>query len=208
MKDSLTALAGALLIAHCATALAASSVDLSVTGIITPSACTPSLSNGGQVDFGKIAAKDLLVDTSTQLPPVTLTLSVNCEADTLFALNGKDNRRGTTPAFTADHYYGLGLINGDQKLGSYEIGVFNPVADTLVYPLFSFDQGKTWIMNSSGSYMGHDDWNAFGDTLTPKALRNVAVDLRISTRIAPAKNLTLTEEVPLDGNATLDVIYL
>ncbi|MGB3123035.1 MAG: DUF1120 domain-containing protein [Pseudomonas sp.] len=207
MKDSLAALTGALLVAHCAAALAASSVDLSVTGAITPSACVPSLSEGGQVDFGKLAAKDLAVDRSTELPPVSLQLSVNCEAQTLFALNARDNRLGSAHFFLSGNY-GLGLINGGEKLGSYGIGVFNPVADTPVQPLFSFDHGETWLVNSSGSYMGHDYWNAFGDSPTPKALRNVTVELRISAYIAPARTLTLTEEVPLDGSATLDVVYL
>lgn len=207
MKDSLAALAGVLLITHATLTIAASSTDLSVKGSITPSACAPSLSEGGQVDFGKLAAKDLLIDRPTELAPFTLRLSVNCEADTLFALNARDNRQGSAH-YSSGQYYGLGMINGDQKLGSYGIGVFNPVADMPVYPLFSFDFGQTWIVNSSGSYMGHDYWNAFGDTPTPKALRNITVDLRITTSIAPARTLTLTEEVPLDGSATLDVVYL
>ncbi|WP_332872221.1 DUF1120 domain-containing protein [Pseudomonas cremoris] len=208
LKDSLAAFTGALLIAHGAMALAASSVDLSVKGIITPSACAPSLSDGGQVDYGKIAAKDLSATGTTLLAPVTLKLKVECEADTLFALNGRDNRLGSSYFSALSHIYGLGLVNGNEKLGGYGIGVFNPVADEPVQPLFSFDNGTTWLVNSSGSYMGHPFWNAFGDSPTPKALRSVNVDLRISTEIAPVANLTLTEEVPLDGSATLDLIYL
>lgn len=207
MKNSLAAFAGALLIVHGSAALAASSVDLSVKGAITPSACMPSLSDNGQVDFGKLAARDLSVDRITELPPVTLKLSVNCEAPSLFALNGRDNRLGSSDFFQS-HYYGLGLVNGDQKLGSYRIGVYDPVADTPVYPLFSFDNGVTWLVNSSGSYMGHAYLNAFGDSPTPKALRSVTVDLRLETHIAPARTLTLTAEVPLDGSATVDMVYL
>lgn len=208
MNASLIALASAfVLIANGPLALAASSTNLTVAGSITPSACVPTMSQDGIVEYGKIPAKDLHVDKSTFLPPVTLQLKVACAAQTLFALNTRDNRLGTAH-ISQRYYYGLGLINGDQKLGKYEIGVFNPVADTLVYPLFSADYGTTWIMNSSGSYMGHDYWNAFGDTLTPKALSSVTVDLRIATSIAPARDLTLTGEVPLDGSATLDVVYL
>nr|WP_314567667.1 DUF1120 domain-containing protein [uncultured Pseudomonas sp.] len=188
-------------------AAAASSVDLSVQGAITPSACEPSLSQGGRVDFGKISVKDLAFDRPTGLPRVTLQLSVNCAAPTLFALNARDDRLGSS-YYSHPDYYGLGLVNGNQKLGSYGIGVFNPVADSTVYPLFSFDQGQTWVLNPSGSYMGHDYLNAFGDTLTPKALQHVTVDLRITAEIAPARELTLNHEVPLDGSATLDVRYL
>jgi len=208
MKDSLAALASVLLIAHGTVALAASSVDLSLKGAITPSACAPSLTDDGVVDYGKISAKDLSPTGTTSLPPVTLQLSVDCEAPTLFALNGRDNRLGSSYFSALDHIYGLGLVNDGEKLGGYQIGVFNPVADEPVYPLFSYDNGKTWLVNSSGSYMGHPYLNAFGDSPTPKALRSVKVDLRFLTEIAPVRNLTLTEEVPLDGSATLDVVYL
>ncbi|WP_419794639.1 DUF1120 domain-containing protein [Pseudomonas palleroniana] len=212
MKASFAALAGSVLLVTCPWALAASSVDLTVKGSITPSACVPTLSQDGTVDYGKIASKDLLVDNSTKLTPVTLQLNVSCEAATLFALNGKDNRLGSAHFFL-DHNYGLGLINGNEKLGSYSIDLLNPVSEVAVYPLFSSDQGQSWLMNSSGSYMGHRYWNAFSDTLGsgphfPTALRSVTVDLSITTHIAPTRTLTLNEEVPLDGSASLDVLYL
>lgn len=65
MKTPVSLLSSALLLAMTSSVFAASSVDLSVKGLITPSACTPSLP--GDVDFGKIAAKDLNIDTSTAL---------------------------------------------------------------------------------------------------------------------------------------------
>lgn len=207
MKASIVALVGAALITSSPWSVAASRVDLNLKGHITPSACLPALSQDGLVDYGKIAVKDLSADTITLLPRVTLQLSVSCESQTLFALNARDNRKGSANG-TQPYHYGLGLINGNQKLGKYQIDVFNPVADSLVYPLFSFDYGTTWLVNAFGSFMGPDYWNAFGDTPTPKALRSVAVDLRITTSIAATRELTLTEDVPLDGSATLDLIYL
>jgi hypothetical protein len=213
MKASLTTLVAIALLGGTSCVLAASSVDLTVNGSITPSACVPTLSQDGTVDYGKIAAKELLVNTSTKLAPATLQLSVNCEAATLFALNGKDNRLGSAHYSALTSYYGLGLINGNEKLGSYSIDLLNPVSEVVVYPLFSFDKGQSWLMNASGSYMGHPYWNAFSDTRGvgphfPTALRNVTVDLTITAHIAPARTLTLTEEVPLDGSASLDLLYL
>lgn len=207
-KNSLAVLAGILLIAHGTVAMAASAVDLSVKGAITPSACTPSLSDGGVVDYGKIAAKDLSPTGSTVLPRLSIQLTVDCEAQTLFALTGRDNRLGSSIFPALNHMYGLGLVNGNVKLGAYQIGVFDPVADEPVYPLFSADQGATWLMNHFGSYMGHYHWTAFGDSTTPKALRNIKVDLRFLTEIAPVRNLPITQEMPIDGSATLDMIYL
>lgn len=69
MNKSLTLACTALLLASTAPAFAASSVDLTVKGLITPSACTPNLP--GTVDFGKISAKDLNQDSQTQLEAKT-----------------------------------------------------------------------------------------------------------------------------------------
>lgn len=71
----------ALLIASAHT-FAASSVDLTVKGLITPSACTPALSGGGTVDYGKISAKDLKADQQTFLPTQIVQFSVTCDAAT------------------------------------------------------------------------------------------------------------------------------
>lgn len=110
----------ALLLAGAGNAVAASSIDLAVKGTITPSACTPTLANGGVVDYGKISAKDLKVDSHTRLPSQKLQMTVDCEAATLFALAAKDNREGTESSL--DYYnFGLGLINGSEKLGYLEL---------------------------------------------------------------------------------------
>ena len=94
IKKYFAALSATALIGVAPYALAASSTDLTVTGIITPSACTPTLSGGGIVDHGKFSAKDLN-QTSKLTPSQTLKLSVNCERQlTVFALTRIDNRAG------------------------------------------------------------------------------------------------------------------
>ncbi|WP_122581615.1 DUF1120 domain-containing protein, partial [Pseudomonas viridiflava] len=69
---ALTWLAGAL------PAQAASTAELTVGGLITPMACTPVLSGGGLIDFGKISQQDLNQATGTRLPLKSLTLTVSC----------------------------------------------------------------------------------------------------------------------------------
>ncbi|MGY2289392.1 DUF1120 domain-containing protein [Pseudomonas sp. SDO528_S397] len=193
-------------------ALAASSTDLRVEGLITPSACTPSLTRGGVVDYGKLAASDLLPDTSTWLAPSVLQLAVSCTAPTLFALRGRDNRPGT--AHKDDGYgYGLGLINGDQKLGTYLLTVRNPLADSMpVQPLMSLDGGASWWLVPDGTWLVAHQLAAFGNRATgtpaPIPLQALTTELHIEPSIAPANSLTLTGQVTLDGSATVDVIYL
>lgn len=141
MKTSASLSSSALLLAMTSSVFAASSVDLTVKGLITPSACTPGLSSGGIIDHGKVAAKDLEPDNWTLLGNHTLQLTIDCDAPTLLALKGTDNKGD---AHDPMNTYGLGLVSG-KKLGGYNLVLSNPVAETAAISLIeSADNGLTW----------------------------------------------------------------
>lgn len=209
MNKPIAALALFLTIAHQGSAVAASSVELIVKGLITPSACTPTLSANGIVDHGKISAKDLNQNTMTLLPKVILQMNVNCDAQTLFALHGIDNRASSS---TATYGYGLGLINNTQKIGHYELTFSNVVADTqTIYPVESIDGGLTWN-SMDGTVWQVGALAGFGIDMNsnrgPIPIKDMTADMTVLTAIAPAKNLDTTNEVPLDGAATFQLKYL
>lgn len=187
-------------------AQAASQTDLSVTGIITPSSCTPALSGGGVIDHGKLTGADLDRDLPTRLQAGEMQLTIVCEGATLFTLNTVDNRAGTSAINPAHH--GLGMVNDDQKLGSVALGLFEPMADGVaVYSVLSRDGGASW---GPSSYLGHAGLTAFAtasDTSRPIALQDLSARLRAFTVIAPASGLTLLDEVPIDGQVTLQLKY-
>ena len=95
MNNYLAAFCATLLISTAPTALAASAIDLTVKGTLTPLACTPMLSNNGLVDYGKISRQDLSVDKRTRLRDQTLDLNIQCNAPARFALLMRDNRDGS-----------------------------------------------------------------------------------------------------------------
>ncbi|WP_433736992.1 DUF1120 domain-containing protein [Pseudomonas putida] len=207
MKRTLNILLGAMLLAGSASAFAASSVDLTVTGVITPSACTPGLSNGGVVDYGKISAKDLNADKSTLLKAKTVQFMLTCDAATLAAIEAKDNRDGSS--FSNDpSKFGLGLINGNEKLGAMSLWLTTPIADgATVRTIISEDGGSTWYASTdlaTNSIISVADTS----TLTPIPFQTWTSDLRIASHIAPTNQLTLTNEVSIDGSVTLTVRYL
>ena len=145
MKTRLTTLAASVLLLHSANTLAASSVDLTVKGLIVPSACTPSLSGGGVIDHGKISAKDLKPDNPTVIGNHTLILAVNCDA---------------------------------------------PIKE------------KFW---DSGLYMSVA---AMDDDSQPLPVKDLLVDLQVNTFIMGTAGMDLSNEVTIDGSATLEVKYL
>ncbi len=209
MNKSLALLSTALLLATASPAFAASSVDLTVTGLITPSACTLELP--GVIDFGKISAKDLNQDRQTRLEDKTLQLTVNCEAKTLFALNPVDNRAGTSSS-SSPTAYGLGLINVTEKLGMYIFGLRNQVTTPPSADILQFRDGQWrsfWIDDSATP----NQLLAFGGLQSdvgylPEPIESASVEIWLNTWIARADSLTLSNEVALDGSATLELKYL
>jgi hypothetical protein len=186
---------------------AASAVDLNVTGLITPSACTPSLSNDGVYDLGKIAAKELNVDQPTKLPTHNLQLSISCEAPTLLALEPRDNRLGSSSEVGTARF-GLGMVNGAVPLGYMYLNLNSIVADGVgMYPIGSSGP-STWAPTS---LLSHDFLSSFSLTpnpTVPAPVQQVTAGVLITPTIAPSNTLPLTEEVPIDGSVTLSMNYL
>jgi type 1 fimbria pilin len=204
MKKYLAALSSAALITIAPYALA-SSTDLTVTGLITPVACTPSLSNGGVIDNGKISAATLNQTTYTKVGEHPMQLSVTCEAARLVVLKTIDNKPGTT----TERSFGLGLTGKGEKLGNVIVKIDKSVADGVeVEAIYSVDDGASW--QDTPSIQPEDLTSvAFrSDYGTPIDVKDLAMDLKISTYIARADSLTLTDEVTLDGSATIEMIYL
>jgi hypothetical protein len=207
MNKTLNAFFGAMLLAGSASAFAASGTDLSIKGTITPSACMPTLSKGGMVDYGKISAKDLNADKPTLLPVQKVQLTLACEGPTNAAIVAKDNREGSD--FNNDHLeFGLGLINTDEKLGAMTLTMQRPLADGVaVTTISSLDGGSSWRFGLSlerGNIVSVADTG----TVIPKMFQTLVSDIAIDPRIAPTNQLTLTNEVTIDGSVTLSVVYL
>jgi type 1 fimbria pilin len=209
MNNRLSLFTAAVLLTGASSAFAASSTDLTVTGTITPAACTPSLANGGIADHGKISVQDLNPDKPTYLPEITMPMTVSCDAATLFAITPIDNRAGTG---TSGSYFGLGLINTNEKLGNFRVIPRNVMADaTNAQAILSTDGGKTWLKEGSTAFWGVNNiWSvgALGADIAPIAVKDLSIDLYVRTGIAATNSLTLTDEVKLDGSATLQIKYL
>lgn len=211
MKNPLLVLSAFWLAAGGVPAHAASIVDLNINGMITPSACAPSLSNGGVYDLGKIAAKSLNVDQPTSLASHTLQLGLTCEAPTLIAVQPWDNRSGSHFDSDSPLKFGLGLVNGNEKVGSMSLNMQAIVADgTEMRPIGSVGSTAEWsptpVMSATFRTSFTNNWST--PSLAPTPIQRLTTDVLIAPRIAPANTLTLTREVPIDGSVTLELNYL
>lgn len=204
MKKYFAALSTTALICVAPHALAASTADLTVTGSITPIACTPSFSSGGIVDIGKKSSGDLNQTSNTLIDTTPIQLTMACDGKTLFTLKSIDNNDGT--AFGSG--FGVGLDPDDNPLGQFNIRVMNATADTVaVQAVGSTDNGNTWAAQNT---LTKDTLSSVAATGTPGTrieVQNLAMALEIDTYIARADSLNLTTEVAIDGSATIEVGY-
>jgi len=72
----------------------------------------------------------------------------------------------------------------------------------------STDGGVTWLPSI---YLGHYTQTSVatnGGANTPIAIRQFSADLRVYTMVDGTDRLTVLDEVPLDGHATVQLKYL
>ncbi len=216
MQLSTLTIAAALCFVAASNVYAASSVDLRVTGTITPAACTPALSSGGIVDHGKISFQDLNPQGLTPLPDATLILEVSCDAAALMAVKATDNRLGSAvPVYPSQpvelSHFGLGLTSDGNKIGRYALKTDNVSADGVARGVIESVTGETWL--EAWTTVWQPGWmrtvnDGQGGAPLPVPLQNLKADLIVSTWIANRATLPSAEEIQIDGSATLDIVYL
>ena len=191
--------------------------ELRLQARVAPAACTPSLSNGGTVAFGKLSVMDLNIDKETALPARPLVVSVACDAPTGFTLRLQDNRQGSATGPADDTAYGLGLDAQHQKIGRYRV-IFDPTrttADSLpqLYRTDSPTGAAPWSSASANPLaIGASRFLGFnanaGSTSGPAPIQQLSATTSLEAVIAPLGTLDLGSEVRLDGAATLELNYL
>lgn len=182
----------------------------------TPASCTPRLGQGGAVDFGQIHAGQLALDRPTLLQR-SLSLSVQCDGPTRFALAARDNRAGSARSEAGMHeasLFGIGKGRAGEGIGSYRLRVSSPVADVRLRALSATPAGLDWqrvpeedaAVRHDGQLLGFMRESEAG--LAPGALTNLAAQLQVDLYLAPLRALQLDQEVPIQGSATLEIVYL
>ncbi len=212
MKFSTTLLALAIASsAAIAPSAFAQSADLSVTGRIFPGACVVDLDNGGVADLGSIRLDSLDPDGTTTLDPINMNMNVSCESGVRFAFEGVDNAGDSS---TVAAQYGLGLTAAEEKIGSARLGMANVIIDgESSHAMTSDDGGATWqiMLLPSGIQIGKTNLLGFNTERVdtgPSAIKDMQAILQVEATIAPTSGLTVTEDVAINGNATINLVYL
>lgn len=232
-KSKKTMLVAALLICGIRSALAVS-VDVNISGTVIPTACTPTLSGGGVIDYGSIRANTLSADAYTVLPEMKLDFAINCDAPARVAIHAVNDRPGTMAGVTeaangvapvpaaifggsAGMFDGVGLgMDGTTRIGGYgmHIRMSSVMADGVgVVTLISdsTDGSAAWNGSPAGGVYHTTpriiSWGATGST-TPTAFQTLTGSISVQAYINRASELDLSHSVNLDGQTTLELVYL
>lgn len=216
---------GASLVA--VSAFAADSADLSVKGLIRPAACTPTLTGNGVVDFGAIPAGTLSDTIATTLPTKTTALTITCAAATKVGVMFADNRAGTENATAGDaliamssYRFGLGRVGG-KSVGAYTVGLGPTInaaatgdsASVATIYAYANEASVKWAQVGEGFSLAQPSvrmlsWAPIG-TVAPGAYKTIVQPLKVTMAIGKTSELPpLTQDLALDGSATISIVYL
>ncbi len=190
----------------------AQSADLSIAGKIFPGACVIDLGNGGVADLGDIRKDTLNVDMTTLIEPVLIPASISCESEVRFALQAIDNAAESS---VSPLKYGLGTTPADEKIGGMDVGFFETLIDGgTAYATHSYNGGRTWSSSAHSSLANFDrdslhGFAKVGGVITgPSEIKALTTNVRVRARIQPSSELTITEDVHVNGSLTLNLLYL
>lgn len=189
--------------------------ELTVSASFAPAACRPHLGGGGLVDFGRIPAQRLAVDAQTKLSR-RLSLNVACDGPTRFALSAVDNRAGS-PMNVAGQPSGSLFNSNLGALATYTAHIYDdPVGDGALLQLVQGRPGgQYWHAGkqAAGASLHHDGLllgfaQSGNEAAGPVAVTHLRASVGVDLYLAPLSQWRLTEDVQLDGAATVQITYL
>lgn len=212
MKRLYEIAAGILLGSISVSTYAAESADMSMRGVIRPSACNLTLS-AQSFDYGTISTSQLKASGDTRLELKPFDIQIACDGPTRVAIVATDGRAGSAASATINHF-GLGLVDG-KPVGSFLlwVGDLNSLADgEIVAEITSENGGQSW-QETTNWYLDHNpnnrlSWGPSG-AISPAAYSSIQQSVVLDTYIVGKDQLpTGNDAIPLDGLATISLVYL
>lgn len=196
------------------------SAEMHVSGSVTAaSSCSLSISNGGNVDLGQIDYASLGQSGPAHHNSFQRTLSVTCESPTQFAIGVFDNRSETlNPELaTCGHCLAMGWTAAQRPIGFYGLGFhFDPIVDGVPRRLLFSNDLASW-QTGTNLYLTPQakapsengrKFVAAGMGTTVDAATTMSVDFLVSVYFEGRDTMAITQPTAIDGNSTLEIIYL
>jgi type 1 fimbria pilin len=209
----------ALLVAAGNAVAAGPTATLQVKGTITPAACTPTLANGGIVDFGATSTSEITSGADLRLVNKNIGLNITCTGATKMMFSVTDNRSDSAvllTQYTARSLLGLGKTTNDKSIGGYAITFNTLMVDGEAGTVITSSDNANWSSIDSSMAIwvngnaGPAEMTSFakaGESV-PTAFEQVTLNLLVTNATLSKEMKDITEVQNLDGNATLNFSYL
>ncbi|MHA0872350.1 DUF1120 domain-containing protein [Enterobacter pasteurii] len=123
-----------------ASAFAEPTAVLKVHGTLTNAACSPSIGNGGVIDYGFIRLGDLSATENNKIGMKQVPVTITCTAPTKVGFTILDNRADSNAQLPLDiggnqnqsakyYTYGVGTTTEGVKIGNYGMWMTDVTAD-------------------------------------------------------------------------------
>ncbi|MEZ6878606.1 DUF1120 domain-containing protein [Enterobacter sp. KBR-315C3_2022] len=214
----------ATVIALCTTsAFAGETAVLKIKGTLTNAACSADMTNGGVIDYGRIALGGLNTAANNVLGQKQMPVTITCTAPTKVGFTIIDDRADSNaqlpvdidknPNQTAKYFtYGIGKTTGGVKIGNYSLWMTDVMADGVAADPIGHNNDWAEGRWSKGGFPRSDAFNtiAFGATgnTDPLAITNATFNFISNVVIRDTATLAITDDTQLDGQATMTLVYL
>ncbi|MFU0921327.1 DUF1120 domain-containing protein [Kluyvera sichuanensis] len=205
------------------TANAADSVDLKVTGTLTMGSCTPNLAENGVVDYGKININSLNAATDNVMSEKDSTLTISCQTAQKVYLTESDDRADSKAKDVningepTSQFFGMGFADANSTIpiGSYSVIAKGVTLDGSAGSLLASSIGGSWsLVNQDVPFepdmsagVGRLSFSNDGSN-APSAFTEATVPLQILSTIEDTNTLNITDDTPIDGQATITLNYI
>lgn len=206
-----------------ASAFAEPTAVLKVQGTLTNAACSPSIGNGGVIDYGYIRLGELSATENNKLGQKQVPVTITCTAPTKVGFTILDNRGDSNAQLPLDigshlnqtdkyYTYGVGTTTEGVKIGDYGMWMTDVTADgNVVDPIannhdWNPDVWKKAAIPRSDAFQTISF--AETGTTTPLAITTANFNFVTNLTIRDTTTLAITDDTPLDGQATMTLVYL
>ena len=203
--------------------------EISVRGVIGPSACVVDVASGTDLNWGTINWDQLNKTDFTTLPAQRATISINCpqgtttktamwivDADPASAMLGKNNS-GRVDHAASGRAFGIGIDPVTKnKIGNF---VLNPVSTTVDGNTNSTNFGynrdsanhrsvpSSVASMSTYAYYSAEEWSPLDAKNSPASGTSFTWTFDVEPQINLASQISATTEVPWSGTAQVNVRY-
>lgn len=220
-----------------ASVMAADSVELSVIGVVLPSAaCMPVLAGNGVVDYGVIDLSDLSPNSYNPLPIHSVGFSITCGTPTKVAIQPQSLRPATSVAGgwgseevggfiyspiaiaggddQMTHAAGLNFDASGTPIGGLGIN-FRPNSTTIDGASLidilekSVDTGDIFKLKPNGKTLRGSTYAwALRGYVNPLAFLSLRTEIDVQAYVNKKEELDPSNEIELDGLVSFDLVYL